>query len=141
MIKNVNNNELIIDLYHCKYCLKTDGIARPGVRIDDVYQVAGQAIKSVKWFGDKEKIILRLINRERSHLAKGKASRIEKESIDELFNLAKVSRYSSFRLGISIIQSAISKAVISNEQRSVLGVIENYINEVSGVKLKVIASQ
>ncbi|SLW61680.1 DEAD/DEAH box helicase [Klebsiella variicola] len=140
-IKNINNNELIIDLYHCKYCLKTDGIARPGARIDDVYQVAGQAIKSVKWFGDKEKLILRLIDRERSRLAKGKASRIEKGNLDDLFNLAKISRYSSFRLGISIVQPAISKAVISNEQLSVLGATETYINEVSGVKLKIIVSQ
>lgn len=53
----------------------------------------------------------------------------------------KFFRYFSFRLGISIIQSAISKTVISNEQRSVLGATETYINEVSGVKLKVIASQ
>lgn len=140
-IKNINNNELVIDLYHCKYCLKTDGIARPGARIDDVYQVAGQAIKSVKWFGDKEKLILRLIDRERSRLAKGKTSRIEKGNLDDPFNLAKISRYSSFRLGISIVQTAISKAVISNEQRSVLGATETYINEVSGVKLKVIVSQ
>ncbi|CDA01579.1 type 1 fimbrial protein [Klebsiella variicola CAG:634] len=33
------------------------------------------------------------------------------------------------------------KAVISNEQLSVLGATETYINEVSGVKLKIIVSQ
>lgn len=140
-IKNIDDKELTIDLFHCKYCSKKNGIATPGARIDDVYQVAGQAVKSVKWFGDKEKLILRLIMRERSRLSKGKASRIDKGRLEDLIHLAKVARYATFKLGIAIVQPAISKELMSKEQLSVLGSTAAYIDEVCGVKLRVIINK
>ncbi|MGF1733557.1 DEAD/DEAH box helicase [Photobacterium kasasachensis] len=139
-IRNQEDRELTIDLYHCKYCSKSNGVAKPRARVEDVYQVAGQAVKSVKWFGDKEKLIDRLIERERARLRKNKASRIDKGKIEDLLHLSKVARYASFKLGISIVQPAIGKSQISNEQLSVLGATEAYIQEVSGVNLRVIVS-
>lgn len=140
-IKNIDDEELIIYLFHCKYCSKKNGIAKPGARVDDVYQVAGQAIKSVKWFDDKEKLILRLIERERSRLSKGKVSRINKGSIEQLVHIQKVARYASFKLGVAIVQPAISRSLISKDQLLVLGATEAYIDEISGIKLKVITSK
>lgn len=140
-IRNIEDDELVIDLFHCKYCSKKDGIAKPGARVDDVYQVAGQAVKSVKWFHDKEKLIYRLMDRERNRLSQGKASRIDKGRFDDLRHFAKVARYAKFKLGISIVQPAISKVKISQEQLSILGATEAYIHEVCGVKLKVIVNQ
>ncbi|WP_462180465.1 DEAD/DEAH box helicase [Pseudoalteromonas gelatinilytica] len=137
-IKNNGDKELVIDLFHCKYCSKKNGVASPGARVDDVYQVAGQAEKSVKWFGDKEKLILRLMDRERARLNQGKASRIDKGKYEDLIHFAKVARYSSFKLGIAIVQPAISKTQVSGDQLSVLGATAAYIDEVSGVKLRVI---
>lgn len=101
----------------------------------------GQAGKSVKWFGDKEKLILRLMDRERTRLNQGKASRIDKSKYEDLVHLAKVARYSNFKLGIAIVQPAISKAQVSKDQLSVLGATSAYIDEVSGVKLRVIINQ
>lgn len=140
-IKNVDNEELIIDFFHCKYCSKKNGVATPGKRIDDIYQVAGQAEKSVKWFSDKEKLILRLIDRERGRLSKNKSSRIDKGRYEDLVNIAKVARYAKFKLGISIVQPAVSKLLISDDQLSVLGATAAYIEEVSGIKLRVIINQ
>lgn len=140
-IKNNDDKELVIDLFHLKYCSKKDGVAKPGARIDDVYQVVGQAAKSVKWFSDKEKLISRLIDRERKRLNKNKPSRIDKGEFKDLTNLAKISRYSSFKLGVTIVQPAISKARISDDQLLVLGATEAYIDEVCGVKLKVIVNK
>jgi len=142
-MKNLEDKELIIDFFHCKYCSKSakDGVAKPGARVDDVYQVAGQAEKSVKWFGDKEKLILRLMDRERKRLSQGKASRIDKGSYEDLIHFAKVARYSSFKLGIAIIQPAISKIKISDDQLAVLGATAAYIDEVSGIKLRVVINK
>jgi len=58
-----------------------------------------------------------------------------------LVHLAKVARYSNFKLGIAIVQPAISKAQVSKDQLSVLGATSAYIDEVSGVKLRVIINQ
>ena len=140
-IKNIDDNKLVIDLFHCKYCSKKGGVATPGARIDDVYQVVGQAEKSVKWFADKEKLILRLMERERGRLKNGKTSRIEKGSFEDLVNLAKISRYADFKLGVSIVQPAISKAKISDDQLTVIGATAAYIDEISGVKLRVIINK
>ena len=140
-IKNIDDKKLIIDLFHCKYCSKKDGVANPGARVSDVYEVIGQAAKSIKWFGDKEKLILRLIERERKRLEKKKPSRIDKGRYEDLIHLAKVARYSSFKLGVAIVQPAISKAVISDDQRSIIGGTAAYIDEISGVKLRVITNK
>lgn len=142
-IKNINDTKLIIDLFHCKYCPKPkrDGIPKPGARIDDVYQVVGQAEKSVKWFADKERLILRLIERERDRLKQGKASRIDKGKFEDLINLAKIARYADFQLGIAIVQPAISKKKMSDDQLTVIGATAAYIDEISGVKLRVIINK
>lgn len=140
-IKNIDDKELIIDLFHCKYCSKKDGVAKAGARVSDVYEVIGQAAKSVKWFRDKEKLIIRLMDRERKRLQQNKPSRIDKGRYENLIHLAKVARYSSFKLGVAIVQPAISKAVISDDQRSIIGSTAAYIDEISGVKLRVITNK
>ncbi len=140
-IKNFDDKKLVIDLFHCKYCKKEKGIASPGARVDDIYEVVGQAQKSLKWFGDKEKLIQRLMERERGRLKKGKASRIDKGSFTDLINLARISRYSDFQLGVAIVQPAISKSKMSDDQLAVIGATAAYIDEVSGVKLRVITSK
>ncbi|MBN7826135.1 hypothetical protein [Bowmanella dokdonensis] len=140
-IKNIDNNRLVVDLFHCKYCSKKGGVATPGARVDDVYQVVGQAEKSVKWFSDKEKLILRLMERERGRLKNGRTSRIEKGTFEDLANLARISRYADFKLGVSIVQPAISKAKVSDDQLTVIGATAAYIDEISGVKLRVIINK
>lgn len=137
-IKNIDDKELIIDFYHCKYCPKKNGVATAGARVSDVYEVAGQSAKSVKWFADKEKLLLRLMERERMRLSKGRPSRIDKGRYEDLIHFAKVARYSSFRVGVAIVQPAISKVKVSKDQLAILGATAVYIEEISGVKLKVI---
>ena len=137
-IKNLDNETLIIDLYHCKYCPSNKGVAKAGARVDDVYQVAGQAVKSVKWLSNAESLINRLIERERKKLKQKLASRIDKGTHSDLIQLAKIARYATLRFGISIVQPAISFKAISPEIQTILGATEAYIDEVSGVKLKVI---
>ena len=137
-IKNLDNETLIVDLYHCKYCPSSNGVAKAGARVDDVYQVAGQAIKSVKWLGNAEGLINRLMDREEKRLKKSLATRIDKGTYADLVQLSKLARYATLKFGISIVQPAISCKVISPEIQTILGATEAYIHEVSGVKLRVI---
>lgn len=102
--------------------------------------MVGQAIKSIKGFSDKEKLILRLIEREKARLSRGMPSRIDKGNLPQLIHYAKVAKFSSFRLGVAIVQPAISKKSISNEQLILLGSTESYIDEVTGVKLRAFVS-
>jgi len=140
-IKNQDNKTLYVDFFHLKYCSpNSKGIAKPGARVDDVYQVAGQAAKSIKWIRDIEKLISRLISREVDRINKGKPSRIDKGSLEQLHLLLKISQQTYLEFGMTIIQPAISKEKVSNEQLIILGNAEVYIEEVTGIKINVITS-
>lgn len=139
-IKNNNNEELIIDLYHCKYCSKNNGVAKPGARVGDIYEVFGQAIKSTRWARDNDKIFERLAARERKRLGAESPTRIEKGNFAELIKLQKISRLARSRHNFYIVQPGISKKLVSNEQLSLLGAAATYIMETTGAKLEVIAS-
>lgn len=137
-IKNIDDKELIIDLFHCKYCSKKNA---PGARVDDIYQVAGQAEKSLKWLENIEKLLNRLMDRERLRLSKNKPSRIDKGHFEDLVQLIRVAKFSKCRFGVAIVQPAVSKARVSDDQLNVLGATAAYIDEVSGVKLRVIVNE
>ena len=138
-IKNVDNKKIIIDLYHCKYC---PGGSKPGARLSDIYEVSGQAGKSVNWLNSpKEDLINQLIKRERLRINQKKSSRIDKGKLNDLNSFLKMVRLIQCEVGVNIVQPAISKQKVSEGQLSVLGSTYLYIEEVSGVKLRVITSE
>lgn len=55
--------------------------------------------------------------------------------------MSKVARYASFKIGVAIVQPAISKPLIYKDILSVLGATEAYIDEISSIKLRVIINQ
>lgn len=48
----------------------TDGVAAPGARVADVYEVCGQASRSVKWLYTGDKFFNRLMDRYQQSLLK-----------------------------------------------------------------------
>src|SRR5581483_8219391 len=67
---------LEVELYHCKYSRDT----APGRRIEDLYEVCGQAQKSVAWASSPEKrvdIFTHLLRREAHRQEEGGPSRLE----------------------------------------------------------------
>ncbi len=139
-IKNIDDEELIIHLFHCKFCPSKDGVAKPGSRVDDVYQVSGQAVKSVKWVHNVNQLFDRIESREKLRLSQNKSSRIDKGDFDLLMRLKKVSKFSKTRYQIIIVQPAISKNSATPELLSILGSAEAYIKETTGANLEVICS-
>ncbi|MBU5617118.1 DEAD/DEAH box helicase family protein [Psychrobacter sp. TAE2020] len=140
-IKNDDDKTLYIDFYHLKYCSKNKaGISKPGARVDDIYQVAGQAAKSIKWVENVDKLISRLIDREIQRLGKGELSRIDKGELEDLYYFKQVAKLAYHEFNMTIIQPAISKERISDEQLIILGNAETYIKEITGIKLNVISS-
>jgi superfamily II DNA or RNA helicase len=139
-VKNINDEELVIDLYHCKFCPKIKGSAIPGARVSDIYEVSGQTIKSIKWIGKPDFLFDRMIKRENKRLSQGKSSRIDKGSLDLLYKFKIMSHLVKNRYQITIVQPAISKEEITKEMLSVLGAAETYLKDTTGINLQVIAS-
>ena len=46
-------DEIVIGLYHCKF----SGGATPAQRVKDLYEVCGQAVRSMKWTTDTRRLL------------------------------------------------------------------------------------
>ncbi|MCE8022487.1 DEAD/DEAH box helicase family protein [Halomonas sp. MCCC 1A11036] len=130
---------IYVDLYHCKFCPMKEGVVRPGARVDDVYEVCGQASRSVKWLHTQEKFFDRLMDRYQKSLPKG-FIRILKGDPKQLELLRNKCHDHEMVFRFVIVQPAISAEKISAEQLAVLGTSYSYIKNVSGSDIKVVTS-
>ncbi|NRN28637.1 DEAD/DEAH box helicase [Photorhabdus heterorhabditis] len=137
-MKVVDDFNVVIDFYHCKFCKKSD---KPSSRVDDIYQVTGQVIKSIKWAKSNDDLYRHLINREKLRKKRTGVSRLEKGTLEELHIFFKRTSLSAIRNNYFIVQPAISLEKISEDVRSILGGAEAYIRDVTGSTLKVIVSK
>jgi superfamily II DNA or RNA helicase len=91
-------------LYHCKASSK----AKPGVRMVDLYEVCGQALKSVHWA--RNGICNRLIERV------NQGSAVLRGSSEELCSLLTKHRDSRNVFGCVIVQPGLSRGAISTKK-------------------------
>jgi hypothetical protein len=83
-----------VEFYHCKY----SGGAEPGQRIDDLYEVCGQAQKSIRWMCSSEKrsdLFTHLLRREAGREEAGLASRYEVGDTEMLQMIREMSLVNS----------------------------------------------
>lgn len=128
-----------VEFYHCKYSRS----AVPGRRISDLYEVCGQAQKSMSWIGSPEKksdLFTHLMRRNAARTERGAPSRYEVGDTDLLYTIREISYIYPVKLRVFIVQPGLAKQKISPEQRSLLSVTENYLFETYQVPFTVIAS-
>lgn len=130
-----DGEDLVVSLTHCK---ATDG--EPGARTEDLYEVLGQAQKSVRWRRKPAQTIQRLIKREQQRVQRGARSGFEKGDAKALYDLQDDARLllPVFRVGIA--QPGLSKAKISEPQCELLGAAEVYIHETAFASFEVLCS-
>jgi superfamily II DNA or RNA helicase len=132
----VSGAKLLVDLFHCKY---TKGAV--GTRIKDLYEVCGQAQRSIKWREDVDRFLLHLINREKDRMKKTGVSRFERGDFKHLQEIRNQARSLMPEFRIFIVQPGLSKAGLSDDQRELLGSTELYLYETFGIEFGVIASE
>jgi hypothetical protein len=128
-----------VEFYHCKY---SHGDL-PGHRIEDLYEVCGQAQKSISWMSSSEKrtdLFAHLLRREARRQEIYGASRYEVGNIDLLQTIREMSHLCPVSLKIFIVQPGVSKANVSREQLELLSVSEHYLMETFQLRFGVIAS-
>ena len=131
----IDDATLYVDLFHCKYT-KT----KPGKRLDDLYVVCGQAIRSVKQADDIDRFFLHLMHRERERLTKHKVTRFERGDFKELSRLRALAHTVHREFRVFIVQPGLKKSIITPDLRDLLGSTELFLNTLRGIKLKVIGS-
>ena len=128
-----------VDFYHCKYSQET----MPGRRIKDLYEVCGQAHKSVSWMSSQEKrtdLFTHLLRREAARNESGGTSRYEMGNGEILQTIREMSRLCPVKLKIFIVQPGVSKQDVSTEQLLLMAVTENYLLETYQLSFGVIVS-
>ena len=129
-----------VEFYHCKYSQE----ATPGQRIKDLYEVCGQAQKSISWMSSPEKrtdLFTHLLRREARRQEAGTSSRYEVGDGELLQTIREVSHLCPVSLRIFIVQPGVSKANATRDQLELMSVTENYLMETFQLGFGVIASE
>lgn len=124
-----------VEFYHLKYAG-----GDPGARVGDLYEVCGQAQKSVHWMRNGAKrteLFVHLLKRNASRIDAGRPSRFERGAIDDLIAIRDRSRHTEVKLRMYIVQPGLSQRVASASQLTLLAVTERYLTETYGLPLEV----
>ncbi|MGM0111326.1 hypothetical protein IGI52_001644 [Enterococcus sp. DIV0187] len=134
----VIEKKVYFELFHCKFSHGD----KPGSRVKDLYEVCGQAEKSVHWIGNSNEMINRMKKREHIRIGKQQVSRFEKGEISKLKEIQNRIR-SGYEpvLEITIVQPGLSKMRITDDMLSILSGTETYLLNTYGVNLSVISSK
>jgi hypothetical protein len=131
----IADDRLHVQLLHCKYA--HDGT--PGTRVGDLYEVCGQAQRSVHWKGDRWRLFHHMAHREGLARQRGR-TRFERGTLEQLAAIGRRLRDLDADFEIIIVQPGIQKSALSNGQRDLLASTQLYLSETFAVPLSVIAS-
>lgn len=131
-------NEIKVEFYHLKYAV--NGVVSNEIK--NLYEVCGQAQKSLIWnHRDGDKFINHLLKRE-SLKNKKSQTRLKKgtlEDLEQLLQVVKITKPIVF--DIYIVQPGFSKQNVSDSILYQLGVTSNHIKKQGNINLKVISSK
>ncbi|MEV0391780.1 DEAD/DEAH box helicase [Polymorphospora rubra] len=131
----VDDEGLLVRLVHCKYSSEV----LPGGRVADLYEVCGQAHKSVQW-KRAPNLIDHLIRRERQRQVRHGRSGLHVGNDIALRSLQHRARRLRVRMEISIAQPGLSASKVSDAQLQLLACTEVYVHETALAKFNVLCS-
>lgn len=137
----INNSEHTIDitLYHLKF-------ARGGKvsnSIENLYQVCGQAQKSVRWkYYGGSKVFDHILKRDEMKTNKGESSRLLKGTTNDILMLREeASNKKELRYHVVIVQPGMSQSTCSHEMKILLGCTVQILHEQANIDCRVICSK
>lgn len=129
------DEDLDLVFAHCKY----SSTPQAGARIDDLYDVCGQAMKMNRSKSVPELLARRLLRRERDRQVRG-ATGLVVGTVDLLATIVREARYRQLQTTVVIVQPGMSKAAVSEDMRALLGGTDRFLTDTYGMKLRVIGS-
>ncbi|HQU41447.1 MAG TPA: hypothetical protein PK867_01490, partial [Pirellulales bacterium] len=125
-----------VEFWHCKYASED----RPGARIKELYELCGQAQKSVRWLEQPRDLFTHLLRREPRNFKGASGTRFELGTVKDVLRIREKADIQRVLLRIYIVQPGLSKAQASREQLELLAVTENYLMETLAVPFAAVAS-
>jgi superfamily II DNA or RNA helicase len=133
----VIDDDIVISLIHCKYSSGDTA----GARVSDLYEVCGQAQRSIHWkHAGMDHFYKHVTRREKLWVEKG-YSRFLKGEIRDLNTIKNRARTSRLRLEVTIVQPGLSVEKINDELLKLLGCTASYIKKTTQADLVVVASK
>lgn len=128
-----------ITLYHLKFALG----GKPSGDINNLYQVCGQAVKSIRWkYTMSRRIFDSILKRDESKQSSGRASSILKGTQENVLRFREQALNSRLlKFHVVIVQPGLSKEKCSEEILILLGNVKQFLLDVSAIDLKVICSK
>jgi hypothetical protein len=124
-------NAVTLSLYHCK----GSGGENPGDRVDDVYEVCGQVIKSFNLI-DNPKDLLKHVRR---RAASG--SRFARGDVEQFERLVLERGPRPLKYEFIVVQPGISKALLSENSGAVLAAADEYVANIGASNFVVLSSE
>ncbi|PEN14804.1 helicase [Longibacter salinarum] len=128
--------QLLVHFLHLKYSKSESA----GVRVDDFYEVCGQAQRSVYWRGAVQRLFSRMKLREQKRQENYGVSRFERGDLQKLDELSRRAKQLVPRFRIFVVQPGLEKESVNTRVLDLLGATEVYLKETFGVPLTVISS-
>jgi hypothetical protein len=125
-----------VGLWHLKYSSKEEA----GARIDDLYEVCGQAQKGVRWREDPRRMLKHLLHQEDKRTKSGSSTRFERGTRTDLYRLSLAVRQLGFDYEVFVAQPGLSQSKIAPAFLDVLGATELFLKETYSIPLRVIVS-
>ncbi|MEU6381496.1 DEAD/DEAH box helicase family protein [Streptomyces sp. NPDC046909] len=121
----IQGDELVVTLVHCKYSSEPT----PGGRLDDLYELCGQAVRGAKWRQDHLRPLLNHLDRRtRSFRARTGVSPFEVGSIEELYRIRELAPQLRPRIRTVLAQPGLSAAACTEEHLRLLAGAETYVH-------------
>lgn len=119
----LEDGRLKVHLFHCKY---SSG-AVVGARVEDLYEICGQAQKSIRWAEHLGDMLKRLHRREADRLKAGKTSRYELGG--QAILIAWINKWRQLRpeFTITLVQPGYSKREAESEHLELLAATQAYL--------------
>lgn len=128
---------LMVDPFHCKY----SAASTPGSRVEDLYEVCGQAQKSVRWAERFDELLQHLRRREADRQRRAGPSRFEQGSMATLLGLIGQWREMCPEFSVTIVQPGYSRAWAAKAHLELFAATESYLMETWRMPLKILASE
>lgn len=136
-IRKDDNNTIRLRLIHCKYTKTTD----KGSRIDDFYELCGQAQKSIRWKHNGFEYLYQHMKRREEKWAGEGSTRFLKGDMITLNKLRKFARYApKVEFDVTLVQPGLDSANVSDDVIQLLGNTEDYLVTTSGANIEVICA-
>ncbi len=135
----VSGTDLVVHLTHCKY-VSGWRPCEPRQRIDDLYDVCGQAMKSVRWRRAIDTFFGNLIRRQRQYVERNGVSGFMVGDELKLLELQDQSRLLKPQFTIAIAQPGLQKHHHSPAQLELLAATQTYVLDVANGAFEVYCS-